>query len=45
MSLSKLSLGGSDLIIHAQGEFDIPAGDRNVVNLFYSVGLKRKFSI
>jgi hypothetical protein len=37
MSFTKLSLGGNNLIIPAQGEFgkaDVPAGDGNVANLF-----------
>jgi hypothetical protein len=39
MSLTKLSLAGTNLIIPGQGEFgisDIPAGDGKTCNLFYS---------
>jgi hypothetical protein len=35
MSLTKLSLGGNNLILVS----DIAAGDRNVINVFYSVFL------
>ena len=39
MSLTKLSLAGNNLIIPGQGEFvsEIPAGDRKIIDLFYSV--------
>jgi hypothetical protein len=39
MSLTKLSLDGSNLIIPGRGSFvsDIPAGDGKIINLFYSV--------
>jgi len=43
MSLTKLSLGGNNDVIHKlflpreSLVSDIPAGDRNIANLFYSV--------
>ncbi len=44
MSLTKLSLGGNNLIIPGQWEFgtvsDIPAEDGKIANLFYSVGVR-----
>jgi hypothetical protein len=41
MSLTKLTLGGNKLNIPAGESLvsDIPAGDGNITNLFYSVGV------